>query len=141
LSIQGDLVKNFNHRDLFPFFSQVFGDFATDGPAADDQEVVPDHGDVLEDVLAAAHEHDAFERLARRILARQRKDMRQIWCACHNGTYDLNGGNVSGPPPKPLTVFVVNVSGDDIGAPGQLDGWAFPSGEARHIQPVLEDLG
>ena len=26
---------------------------------------------------------------------------RQIWCACHNGFYDLNGRNLSGPPPRP----------------------------------------
>jgi Rieske Fe-S protein len=43
-----------------------------------------------------------------------RTDLRQIWCACHNGTYDLSGKNVSGPPPKPLTPYTVNVSGDDI---------------------------
>jgi Rieske Fe-S protein len=43
-----------------------------------------------------------------------RKDLRQIWCACHNGTYDLNGANVGGPPPKPLAAYAVNVSGDDI---------------------------
>lgn len=43
-----------------------------------------------------------------------RPDLQQIWCACHNGTYDLNGANVSGPPPKPLTRFTVNVVGDDI---------------------------
>jgi Rieske Fe-S protein len=30
-----------------------------------------------------------------------RKDMGLIWCACHNGKYDLNGKNVSGPPPRP----------------------------------------
>ena len=25
-----------------------------------------------------------------------------IFCNCHNGVYDLNGRNVSGPPPRPL---------------------------------------
>ena len=43
-----------------------------------------------------------------------RNDLRRIWCACHGGTYDLNGLNESGPPPKPLTAYIVNVSGDDI---------------------------
>lgn len=38
----------------------------------------------------------------------------QIWCACHNGTYDLNGRVVSGPPPKPLDEFAVHVRGEDI---------------------------
>ena len=43
-----------------------------------------------------------------------RSDLRQIWCACHNGIYDLNGRNVSGPPPRPLDVFDVHVRGDEI---------------------------
>src|ERR1035438_556093 len=38
-------------------------------------------------------------------IVQYRADLREIWCACHNGTYDLNGRNVSGPPPRPLTVF------------------------------------
>lgn len=37
-----------------------------------------------------------------------------IWCACHNGIYDLNGKNVSGPPPRPLEPYKVNVKGDQI---------------------------
>ncbi len=37
-----------------------------------------------------------------------------IWCACHNGHYDLHGRNVSGPPPRPLTPYAVNVRGDQI---------------------------
>jgi Rieske Fe-S protein len=43
-----------------------------------------------------------------------RSDLSQIWCACHNGHYDLNGKNVSGPPPRPLDAFAVNVRGDQI---------------------------
>jgi cytochrome b6-f complex iron-sulfur subunit len=43
-----------------------------------------------------------------------RSDLQQIWCACHNGIFDQNGRNVSGPPPRPLEVFQVNVRGDDI---------------------------
>jgi Rieske Fe-S protein len=39
---------------------------------------------------------------------------RQIWCACHNGTYDLSGRVVSGPPPKPLTEYAVRVRGDEV---------------------------
>ena len=37
-----------------------------------------------------------------------------IWCACHNGIYDLDGHNVSGPPPKPLAPFDVHEIGDEI---------------------------
>lgn len=43
-----------------------------------------------------------------------RQDMHQIWCACHNGFYDLNGRNISGPPPRPLEVFDVHVRKDEI---------------------------
>lgn len=43
-----------------------------------------------------------------------RADTSQIWCACHNGFYDLSGNVVSGPPPRPLERFVVNQRGEDI---------------------------
>lgn len=43
-----------------------------------------------------------------------RDDTKRIWCACHNGTYDLNGRNISGPPPRPLEQFDVQVRGDEI---------------------------
>ena len=39
---------------------------------------------------------------------------RQIWCACHNGFYDLNGKVVSGPPPKPLEEYTVRIRGEDV---------------------------
>jgi Rieske Fe-S protein len=42
------------------------------------------------------------------------KDENLIWCACHNGKYDLNGKNISGPPPKPLTQYNVVVQNDEI---------------------------
>jgi nitrite reductase/ring-hydroxylating ferredoxin subunit len=43
-----------------------------------------------------------------------RSDLREVWCACHNGIYDLNGRNVSGPPPRPLDVFDVHLRGDEV---------------------------
>ncbi len=43
-----------------------------------------------------------------------RPDLGIIWCSCHNGRYDLDGKNISGPPPKPLEKFVVNEVGEDI---------------------------
>jgi cytochrome b6-f complex iron-sulfur subunit len=43
-----------------------------------------------------------------------RKDMHLIWCACHNGKYDLNGRNISGPPPRPLEEFRVVIKGEEI---------------------------
>jgi Rieske Fe-S protein len=41
-----------------------------------------------------------------------KSDTSQLWCACHNGTYDLGGNVVSGPPPRGLEQFVVNVRGE-----------------------------
>jgi Rieske Fe-S protein len=43
-----------------------------------------------------------------------RDDLHEVWCACHNGMYDLNGRNISGPPPRPLQTFDVQVRGDEI---------------------------
>jgi cytochrome b6-f complex iron-sulfur subunit len=43
-----------------------------------------------------------------------RDDTHQIWCACHNGTYDLNGKVLSGPPPAPLEEYTVRLRGDDV---------------------------
>ncbi len=43
-----------------------------------------------------------------------RGDLRQVWCACHNGMYDLAGRNISGPPPRPLEQYDVHVRGDEI---------------------------
>jgi cytochrome b6-f complex iron-sulfur subunit len=38
----------------------------------------------------------------------------QIWCACHNGLYDMNGKVVSGPPPAPLEEYDVHLRGEDV---------------------------
>jgi Rieske Fe-S protein len=43
-----------------------------------------------------------------------RPDRPDIWCACHDGVYDLKGRNVSGPPPRPLTALEVYVRGEKI---------------------------
>lgn len=43
-----------------------------------------------------------------------RPDLKHIWCACHNGHYDLFGKNISGPPPRPLERYDVNIKGDEI---------------------------
>jgi Rieske Fe-S protein len=43
-----------------------------------------------------------------------RDSTQQIWCACHNGTYDMNGRVVSGPPPNPLEEYAVNIRGDEV---------------------------
>jgi Rieske Fe-S protein len=43
-----------------------------------------------------------------------RPDREHIWCACHDGHFDLNGINIAGPPPRPLTRFKVNIKGDQV---------------------------
>lgn len=43
-----------------------------------------------------------------------RPDLEHIWCACHNGHYDLTGRNIEGPPPRPLDQFDVVLKGDDV---------------------------
>ena len=43
-----------------------------------------------------------------------KKEQGVIWCACHNGKYDLTGRNISGPPPRPLDEYRVVIQGDDI---------------------------
>jgi len=47
-------------------------------------------------------------------IVQYKKDTKQIFCACHNGIYDLNGLNVSGPPPHPLPEYNVNTVRDEI---------------------------
>lgn len=47
-------------------------------------------------------------------IVQYRSDINHIWCACHNGHFDLNGRNVEGPPPKPLEQYVVNVRAEQI---------------------------
>ena len=47
-------------------------------------------------------------------IVQYRKDYKQIYCACHNGRYDLNGRNVSGPPPAPLKKFGVTIKNDEV---------------------------
>ena len=37
-----------------------------------------------------------------------------IWCACHNGQYDLTGRNIAGPPPRPLEEYRVVTQGDEV---------------------------
>lgn len=47
-------------------------------------------------------------------IVQYRPDLSHIWCACHNGHFDLNGKNIAGPPPRPLEPYVVNVRGNQV---------------------------
>ena len=67
-------------------------------------------------VRTAEGEYRAFTAVCTHLncTVQYREDLHQIWCACHNGTFDLSGRNVSGPPPRPLETFQVNVQGEDV---------------------------
>ncbi len=47
-------------------------------------------------------------------IVQYREDTKHIWCACHNGVYDLTGKNISGPPPRPLMPYVVRIQKNEI---------------------------
>jgi Rieske Fe-S protein len=41
-------------------------------------------------------------------------DTGTLYCPCHNGRFDLSGSVISGPPPRPLEAYDVEVVGQDI---------------------------
>jgi len=47
-------------------------------------------------------------------IVQYRKDYEQIYCACHNGRYDLNGRVASGPPPAPLQKYSVTIKDSEV---------------------------
>jgi len=67
-------------------------------------------------VLTAEGEYRAMSAVCTHLncTVQYRSDVREVWCACHNGFYDLNGRNVAGPPPRPLDSFDVHINGDDV---------------------------
>ena len=67
-------------------------------------------------VRTASGELKAFSAVCAHLdcIVQYRADAKQIWCACHNGQYNLNGKNIGGPPPRPLEEYTVNVRGDEI---------------------------
>jgi cytochrome b6-f complex iron-sulfur subunit len=67
-------------------------------------------------VLTAEGEYRALSATCTHLncTVQYRTDLREVWCACHNGLYDLNGRNISGPPPRPLQQYDVHVRGDEI---------------------------
>jgi len=67
-------------------------------------------------VRTADGEYRAFSAVCTHLncTVQYRSDLREIWCACHNGLYNLEGRNVSGPPPRPLEKYEVHVQGEDV---------------------------
>jgi cytochrome b6-f complex iron-sulfur subunit len=41
-------------------------------------------------------------------------DTNTLYCPCHNGRFDLSGNVISGPPPRPLETYEIEVAGGDI---------------------------
>jgi Rieske Fe-S protein len=67
-------------------------------------------------IQTPAGEYRAFSAVCTHLdcTVQYRSEEKLIWCACHNGRYDLTGKNISGPPPRPLEEFKVNVRGEEI---------------------------
>ena len=43
-------------------------------------------------------------------IVQYRREDNIVWCACHNGKFDLSGKVVSGPPPDALEIYDVNIT-------------------------------
>jgi cytochrome b6-f complex iron-sulfur subunit len=67
-------------------------------------------------ISTAAGELRAFSAVCTHLqcTVQYRPDMELVWCACHNGRFDLAGRNVAGPPPRPLDALDVALRGDDV---------------------------
>ena len=67
-------------------------------------------------IRTAAGELRAFSAVCTHLncTVQYRGDLGHIWCACHNGHFDVNGQNIAGPPPRPLDAYVVNVRGHQV---------------------------
>ena len=113
---------------LYPVFRFVIPPEVAEAPvnrvlAAKLSELAPNTGKVFRFgskpgivVRTATGEVRAFSAVCTHLncTVQYRPDFQHIWCACHNGHYDLNGKNVEGPPPRPLDAYVVNVRGSQI---------------------------
>jgi Rieske Fe-S protein len=86
-------------------------------------DLKPNSGEIIKygskPVILIRTEHNdvrAFSAVCTHLecIVQYRSDLKHIWCACHNGHYDLNGINIAGPPPRPLTPYKVNVKNDKI---------------------------
>lgn len=67
-------------------------------------------------VFTSEGEYVAFSAICTHLqcTVQYRPDFRHIWCACHNGHFDLTGKNVAGPPPRPLESYNVEIRGEEI---------------------------
>lgn len=87
-------------------------------------------------VLTAEKEYKAMAATCTHLdcTVQYRDDTHQVWCACHNGIYDLAGRNISGPPPRPLETYEVHVRGDEIIVERRRSARASPAPHARNAR-------
>lgn len=87
------------------------------------QDVEPNSGQIFQFgnspgilIRTPAGELQAFSAICTHLacIVQYRSDLSHIWCACHNGHFDLHGKNIAGPPPRPLPRYTVQVQGDRI---------------------------
>lgn len=67
-------------------------------------------------ILTEEGSYKAFSAICTHLdcVVQYRTDLKHIWCACHNGHFDLFGKNLSGPPPSPLEEYDVTIINDNI---------------------------
>lgn len=67
-------------------------------------------------ILTAEGELRAFSAICTHLTCtvRYESDTATILCPCHNGRYDLAGNVISGPPPRPLQAYNVEIVGSEI---------------------------
>ena len=67
-------------------------------------------------VRTASGEWKAFSAACTHLdcIVQYQPEEKRIWCACHNGQFNLNGQNIGGPPPRPLEEYAVNIRGEEI---------------------------
>lgn len=91
--------------------------------AIDPDDVAPDSGRIFKFgdepgilIRTPGGELRAFSAICTHLACtvQYRDDLSHIWCACHNGHFDLMGRNIAGPPPSPLEEYDVGVTGSGI---------------------------
>ena len=110
---------------IFRFMSppQIVESTESSVVAAKLSEVPPNSGKIFKFgnkpgilVHTTSGEFKAFSAVCTHLecIVQYRDDTKQIWCACHNGQYNLSGKNIGGPPPRPLEEYKVNTRGDEV---------------------------
>ena len=121
---QASLTPDHSRRNFLNWFlGTTAGAFAISVLYPVSRYLIPNSGQIFRFgsqpailVNTPAGELKAFSAVCTHLacIVQYRSDINHIWCACHNGHFDLNGKNIEGPPPRPLEEYVVNVRADQI---------------------------